>query len=150
MCPAGWVKLDKGLFGDSLEDNMTNDSPRILYVDTETDQRILLAAMLEYRGFNVSTAKRALDALQLIATEHFHVVIVDYELPDMTGAQLAQEIRAAEPSARVILFSGRPHLPAGELAYIDVHIVKGSLLDTIIETIRGLLQPPNLTPEPVA
>ena len=127
---------------------MTNDSPRILYVDTENDQRIFLAAMLECRGFRVRTAKRALDALQLIATEHFHVVIVDYELPDMTGAQLAQEIRVVEPQVRVILLSGRPQLPAGEMACIDVHIVKGSLLDTTIETIRGLLQSPNLTAEP--
>ncbi len=129
---------------------MTNDSPRILYVDAETNQRIFLAAMLEYRGFRVSIAKRALDALQLVATEHFHIVIVNYDLPDMTGAQLAQEIRAVEPSARVILFSGRPHLPAGELAFVDVHIVKGSLLDTIIETIRSLLQSPKLIPEPAA
>ena len=129
---------------------MTNDSPRILYVDTEIDQRPYLAAMLEYRGFRVSIAKRALDALQLIVTEHFHIVLIDYELPDMPGAQLAQEIRTVEPQARVILFSGRPHLPAGELAFVDVHIVKGSLLDTIIETVRGLLQSPNLTPYPVA
>jgi len=132
----------------TLEDDMTNYS--ILYVDHETDQRIFLAAILEYRGFRVKTAKHALDALELIVTERFDVVIVDYELPDMTGAQLAQEIRAVEPSARVILFSGRGHLPAGELAYVDVHIVKGSLLDTIVETIRGLLELPNLTPEPAA
>jgi len=129
-----------------LEDDMTNYS--ILYVDHETDQRIFLAAVLEYRGFRVRTARHALDALELIVTERFDVVIVDYELPDMTGAQLAQEIRAVEPSARVILFSGRAHLPAGELAYVDVHIVKGSLLDTIVDTIRGLLELPNLTPEP--
>jgi DNA-binding NtrC family response regulator len=134
----------------TLEDDMTKYSQTILYVDDETEQRIFLAALLEYRGFRVRTAKRALDALELIATLHFEVVIVDYDLPDMTGAQLAQEIRALEPSARVILFSGRAHLPAGELAYVDVHIVKGLLLDTIIETIRGLLQSPKLTPEPAA
>ena len=75
-------------------------------------------------------------------------MIVDYELPDMTGAQLAQEIRAVEPSARVILFSGRAHLPAGELAYVDVHIVKGSLLDNLVETIRGLMELPTLSPGP--
>ena len=129
---------------------MTNYSPTILYIDAESDQRIFLAALLEYRGFRVKTARHALDALELIVTERFDVVIVDYELPDMTGAQLAQEIRAVEPSARVILFSGRAHLPAGDLAYVDVHIVKGSLLDSIVETIRGLLELPNLTPEPAA
>ena len=75
-------------------------------------------------------------------TERFDAVIVDYELPDMTGAQLAQEIKALEPSARIILFSGRAHLPAGELTYVDAHIVKGSLLDDVFETIRGLLELP--------
>jgi DNA-binding NarL/FixJ family response regulator len=69
-------------------------------------------------------------------------VIVDYALPDMTGAQLAHEIRAVEPSARVILFSGRARLPAGELAYVDVRIVKGSLPDNIVEAIRGRLELP--------
>jgi DNA-binding NtrC family response regulator len=132
------------------EDDMTDYSPTILYIDDETDQRIVLAALLEYRGFRVRTARRALDALELIVTERFDVVIVDYALPDMTGAQVAQEIRGVEPSARVILFSGRAHLPAGELAYVDVHIVKGSLLDNIVETIRGLLELPNLSPEPRA
>jgi DNA-binding NtrC family response regulator len=137
-----------GLFAHSPEDDMTNDSPTILYIDDETDQRIFLVALLEYRGFRVRTARRALDALELMVTERFDVVMVDYELPDMTGAQLAQEIRAVEPSARIILFSGRAHLHAGELAYVDVQIVKGSLLDDIVETICGLLEVPNLSPEP--
>jgi DNA-binding NarL/FixJ family response regulator len=75
-------------------------------------------------------------------TERFDAVIVDYELPDKTGAQLAQEIRAVEASVRIIVFSGRVHLPPGELAYLDVHIVKGSHLDNIDETIRGLLDLP--------
>jgi len=100
---------------------MTNYSPTILYIDDESDQRMFLAALLEYRGYGVRTARGALDALELIVTERFDAVIVDYELPDMTGAQLAQEIRALEPSARIILFSGRPHLPAGELTYVDAY-----------------------------
>jgi CheY-like chemotaxis protein len=131
-----------GLFGGSPEDGMTNYSPTILYIDDESDQRIFLGALLEYRGFRVRTVRRGLDALELMVTERFDAVIVDYDLPDMTGTQLAQEIRAFEPSARVILFSGRAHLTAGELKYVDVHIVNGSLLDNIIETIRGLLELP--------
>jgi CheY-like chemotaxis protein len=131
-----------GLFGDSAKVDMSNYSPTILYIDDEADQRIFQTALLEYRGFRVRTAGCALDALELIATERFDVVIIDYDLPEMTGAQLAQEIRAFEPSARVILFSGRAHLPAGELTYVDVHITKGSLLDNIIENIRGLLELP--------
>ena len=136
------IRIAAGLFGDSAKVDMSNYSPTILYIDDETDQRMFLTALLEYRGFRVRTARCALDALEMIATEWFDVVIIDYDLPEMTGAQLAQEIRAFEPSARVILFSRRAHLPAGELTYVDVHITRGSLLDNIIETIRGLLELP--------
>ena len=127
---------------------MTNRTPTVLYVDRDIDERILVAAILGARGFSVRTAKSALNAIEVVSMQGFDVVMIDYPLPDMTGVHLAQEIRAFEPQARVILLSGRPHLPAGELAYIDVHIVKGSLLDVTIETIRALLQDPNLIPGP--
>ena len=39
----------------------------------------------------------------------FDVMILDYELLDMTGAQLAQEIRALEPRAQMLLLSRRSH-----------------------------------------
>jgi DNA-binding NtrC family response regulator len=129
---------------------MTNRTPIVLYDDHDIDERILVVAISEARGFSVKTAKFARNALKLVSTEGFDVVIIYYNLSDMTGSQLAQEIRAVEPSVRIILLSGRPHLPAEELAYVDVHIVNRSLLDTAIETIVELLQSPNLTPEPAA
>ena len=132
------------------ERETTNRTPTVLYVDHDIDERILVAAILGARGFSVRTAKSALNAMELVSTQGFDVVMVDYNLPDITGAQLAQEIRAVEPAARVILLSVRPHLPARELAYVDVHILKGSLFDTIIETIYDLLHSPTLTPESAA
>ncbi|HEX6505172.1 MAG TPA: hypothetical protein VF011_18160 [Terriglobales bacterium] len=35
--------------------------------------------------------------------------------------------------------SGRTHLPAGELVYVDVHLVKGSLTDKLIEILYSLI-----------
>jgi CheY-like chemotaxis protein len=127
---------------------MTNRTPIALYVDHDLDQRILVAAILEARGLSVRTAKSALNALDLVSTEGFDVVIIYYKLPNMTGSQFAEEIRAVEPSVRMILLSGQSRLPAGELAYVDVHIVNRSLLDIAFEFIGDLLQSPNLTPEP--
>jgi hypothetical protein len=60
----------------SPEDDVTNDSPTILYIDDESDQRLVLAAtLLEYRGFRVRIARLALDALELMVTERFNAVI---------------------------------------------------------------------------
>jgi CheY-like chemotaxis protein len=58
-------------------------------------------------------------------------MIIDYELPDMTGAQLAQEVRALEPGAQILLLSRLSHLPAGELEYVDFHAIKGLPLVTL-------------------
>lgn len=118
---------------------MTETFPRLLYVEDDPNQRMLLSAILEQSGFRVFSAQRALDGLELAAQECFDAVILDYDLPDMTGAQLAQEIRALEPAAKIILLSGRGQLPAGELVYVDIHIVKGSLTEHVIETVFALI-----------
>jgi DNA-binding NtrC family response regulator len=109
----------------------------VLYVDYDIGERMLVAATLQARGFRVRSAESALDAMDLVSTQSFDVVIIDYDLPDMTGPKLAQTIRAVEPSVRVILFSVRPHLPAEELACVDVHIVKGSAIDQLTEVIAA-------------
>jgi DNA-binding NtrC family response regulator len=68
---------------------MNNDTPKILYVDDDIGQRILVAVLMADRGFSVRTAKSALNAMELVSTRTFDVVIIDYNLPDMTGVQLA-------------------------------------------------------------
>jgi CheY-like chemotaxis protein len=122
----------------TLEENMSNDTPTILYVDSDIGKRILVAVLLADRGFSVRTAKSARNALELVSTHTFDVVIIDYNLPDMTGVQLAREIRSLELSARIILVSTRAHLPAEELAYVDVHMAKGSAIDRLTDTISNL------------
>jgi|HubBroStandDraft_6_1064221.scaffolds.fasta_scaffold228868_2 CheY-like chemotaxis protein len=129
---------------------MTNYNPIALYVAHDIDDWSLVAAILENRGFSLRTSKSALNAMELVSKQGFDVVIIDDNLPGMTGVQLAQEIRAVEPSATIILLPGRPQVPATEVAFVDVHIVKGSLLDTLIETVQDLLRSPNLTPERAA
>ena len=132
------------------EDELTNCNPIALYVDHDIDEWSLVAAILENRGFSLRTSKSALNAMELVSKQGFDVVIIDDNLPEMTGVQLAQEIRAVEPLATIILLPGRPHVLATEVAFVDVHIVKGSLLDTLIETVQDLLRSPNLTPERAA
>jgi hypothetical protein len=62
--------------------------------------------------------------------------------------QLAQEIRGLDSSLPIILMSGSASLPAGELAYVDAHIGRGSsiedlthLMNDLMETDRAVVQP---------
>jgi CheY-like chemotaxis protein len=122
--------------------NVTDTFPTVLFVEDDAHQRVLLCAVLEHFGFHVMAAKSALNALEIAKWLPFEVALLDYELPDMTGAQLAHEIRAVEPHAAIILLSGYPHLRAGELIYVDAHIVKGSPISDLLDTIHGLTGSP--------
>lgn len=122
--------------------NVADTLPTVLCVDDDAHQRMLLRAVLEHFGFRVMTAKSASDALEIAQWFPFEVALLDYELPDMTGAQLAHEIRAIEPIAAIILLSGCPHLRAGELIYVDAHVVKGSPITELLDTIHSLTGSP--------
>ena len=129
---------------------MKNAFPTILYAEHSAPRRLRLAADLERAGFLVRTAECAVDALELTARCAFDVMILDYELVDMTGAQLAQEMRALEPRAQILLLSRRSHLPAGELVYVDFHAVKGLPLDALIEIVKSLIESSTQSPESAA
>lgn len=129
---------------------MKNTFPTILYAEHSAPRRPRLSADLERAGFLVTTAECAVDALELTARCAFDVMILDYELLDMTGAQLAQEIRALEPGAQILLLSRRSHLPAGELVYVDFHAAKGLPFDALIEIVKSLLESTTQTPQTAA
>lgn len=80
---------------------------RILIVDDDFMTRTSTAAMLEDLGHTVMEAGSAIAALDLLNTEpDLDLVITDYAMPAMTGAELAAHIRQIRPNLPVILASG--------------------------------------------
>jgi CheY-like chemotaxis protein len=121
-------------------DHTVKTFPTVLYVDHNSEQRIRFAEDLETAGFFVRTAECAFEALDLAVRYKFDAMIFTYELPDMTGAQLAQQIRMLDPGARILLLSQRWHLPAKELIDVDFHAVMDLPLNVLIEIVETLLE----------
>jgi two-component system, sensor histidine kinase and response regulator len=75
---------------------------RILLVDdNETNRRVLSGQML-HAGYDVETASCASQALQLLRSPGrlaFDVVVLDYQMPDMDGAMLGEQIMKARDIA---------------------------------------------------
>jgi signal transduction histidine kinase/DNA-binding response OmpR family regulator len=69
-----------------------------LVVDDEDYNRIAHAALLEQHGFEVRTAHSGEAALALSAAERFDLVLLDYDMPDVTGPELARHLRAQHPA----------------------------------------------------
>jgi DNA-binding NtrC family response regulator len=80
-------------------------SERILIVDDEEGMRRLLGRILTREGYDTTTAANGAEALRLVASERFDLVVTDIKMPEMDGLQLLQEIREYEPSLPVIVIT---------------------------------------------
>ena len=79
---------------------------RILVVDDEEDIRQLMKQSLTSRGYEVLLASCGRDGLNMALTENPDLVILDVEMPDMSGIQVCQDIRR-QVFAPVIFVSER-------------------------------------------
>jgi len=113
----------------------------VLYVDDNPKSSRLLSSVLEECGFRVITKNDPIEALALCKRTYFDLALLDYEMPQMSGAKLAQEIKYLVPDVPVVLISGRATLPPSELAFVDTHFGFGTSLDDLLWTMRILVEP---------
>jgi PAS domain S-box-containing protein len=84
----------------------------VLAVDDDSLVLMNTVAMLEDLGHRALEAMSAEEALEVLRRERVDLVVTDYAMPQTTGAQLADAIRAAHPGLPVILATGYAELPA--------------------------------------
>jgi len=77
----------------------------ILIVDDEQVQRETLAGFLKKIGYNVATAESAQTALAYMHGNPVDIVLSDYKMPYMTGADLLQEVKSRHPGVILILIT---------------------------------------------
>jgi CheY-like chemotaxis protein len=67
---------------------------------------VVRTLLLEEAGFQVQAAACAVEALDLCSSTRFDVVVTDYRMPGMNGAELIQQLRACDAHTRFIVLSG--------------------------------------------
>jgi CheY-like chemotaxis protein len=78
----------------------------ILLVDDNRDGLLVRRCLLEEVGYRVEIATNGEEGLKLFESATFDVVVTDYRMPRMDGAELIQRIRQLKPNTRIILLSG--------------------------------------------
>jgi diguanylate cyclase (GGDEF)-like protein len=77
----------------------------ILVVDDEESVRTVLSQVLQDDGFAVTEAVHAEQALEMMKTKRFSLVITDIVMPGMTGIELLQQIKQLYPETQVIIMT---------------------------------------------
>ena len=101
---------------------------RILFVDDNSDLRILLPLLLEKRGHSVRAAATAAEALACATEFRPDVVLSDISMPEMDGYDLVARLRAQlpEPFMAVALtgFDAPLHEEEARHAVFDEYLTK--------------------------
>ena len=84
----------------------------ILVVDDDSSVRATISHALSALGYTVREAPDGPTALEIIREETLSLVILDYMMPGMDGAEVAREIGAIEPELPIIFSTGHAALRA--------------------------------------
>lgn len=115
----------------------------ILIVDDELSIRITLSEFLRNDNYEVDVAEDADQAMEMLATEDFDVVVTDIVMPRITGVKLLEAIRESAPRVQVILMTGEPTVETASKAvradafdYLTKPISKGKLIRTVANAAK--------------
>ncbi|MBA4010060.1 MAG: response regulator [Erythrobacter sp.] len=81
-------------------------TPRILLAEDEAAMRAYLERALTNAGYEVSAVDRGTDALPLLETGDFDLLLSDIVMPEMDGIELAQRCAEISPRTKVMFITG--------------------------------------------
>ena len=127
---------------------LRNETPtiraKVLVVDDDETIRASLSLILELEGFEVATAASVNDALRLIGSHVFDVLLSDLHMPGAgDGLTVVSAMRHSNPAAVTIILSGFPEMKEAAAAILlqaDEILVKPMAPKLLIRTIRERLK----------
>ncbi|MDP5280014.1 PAS domain S-box protein [Sphingomonas sp. DG1-23] len=113
-----WLPVSDGALterSDTPAEDRNAHAGQLVVLAVDDDALVLTntAAMLEDAGHRVLQAVSGRIALQLLSECRVDVLVTDFAMPDMNGAQLAEAARAGWPDLPILLVSGYAELPEG-------------------------------------
>lgn len=125
---------------------MTNDPrslPKLLYIEDNPESRALIRRMLA-RDFIVLEAADPLDGLELAVDTQPNLVLLDINLPQMSGREVAARLRTLLPNTPLVAYSADDSpqarertLAAGFAGYLDKSTDIETMAESLLEFLGG-------------
>lgn len=101
----------------------------VLFVDDDAFILNALRRLMRREGFSFMTAGSGREALEILESEAIPVIVSDYMMPEMNGAELLSVIRSRWPETVRVILSG----------YSDKDVINAALTTKVVH--RFLLKP---------
>lgn len=122
---------------------------KILVVEDDKHVLTVICDLLSSENYLVETAENGLDAEQLLNMSRFDIIILDWNVPGITGVELLRRFRRNGGSTPVLMLTGREALNDKELGFTtgaDDYLTKPFHLKELALRINALLRrTPKLT-----
>ncbi len=122
---------------------MNENQSTVLIVDDEPSIRISLRTILSGLGFAVVEAARGEEAVSLVRTAHFDVVLLDINMPGLGGIEVCRVMRKSAPVLPIVMLTvqGSEDRKVEALdAGADDYITKPFQLRELIARIRAAVR----------
>ena len=124
-----------------------NDPAKLLVVDDEDAGRFVKSQTLRRAGFEVLEAATGTDALRLVVNENADLVILDVNLPDISGLEVSRRLRDSTtvPSAPQILQISSTAVSSADRVRglehgADVYLIEPVDGGVLVATVHALLR----------
>jgi signal transduction histidine kinase len=116
-------------------------SRRVLLVDDHQDTCLGMKRMLERRGYEITIAHSAEQAVEKVRTQEFDLLISDIGLPDRSGYELMREVRVNNrlPGIALSGFGSEEDVNQAREAGFAEHLTKPINFERLEKTIESLL-----------
>lgn len=118
--------------------------PRILYIDDDFANRLLVKRVLMAAGFDIEEADNARDGIAMAAKNPPDLILMDIAMPDMNGLEATNRIRAMPDIAELTIVALTANAMQGDREMIleagcDGYISKPIDIDTFIDDLSQYL-----------
>lgn len=120
---------------------LTEGRGHLLVVDDHHDTCLGMKMLLERRGYRITLAHTAGQAIEQAQRQQFDLIISDIGLPDRSGYDLMRELRAKKAMRGIALsgFGMENDIIKARAAGFSEHLTKPINFDRLDEAIRSLL-----------
>src|SRR5690348_1088251 len=104
---------------------------KILFVEDDPSQATLVTLELKRRGFAVTAARNATEALGKLSRDVFDLVLTDLKLGDQDGMDVLAAAKREQPDAEVVVITGHGSITAAVAA------IKNGAFDFLTKPIES-------------